>query len=66
MMYIESAVDCTIFKEYVKQLLVPKFRPGQYVIFDNVSFHKSQEICDKNHCTVATTNTVNVATKYLL
>jgi len=46
MMYIESAVNLTIFKEYIRQLLVPKLRPGQYVVFDNVSFHKSQEIAD--------------------
>ena len=46
MMYIESAVNCMIFKEYVKQILVPKLRRGQYVIFDNVSFHKSQEIIE--------------------
>jgi transposase len=46
MMYIESAVNGTIFKEYVKQVLIPKLRRGQYVIFDNVSFHKSQEIIE--------------------
>jgi transposase len=26
--------------------LAPKLQPGQYVIFDNVSFHKSQEIIE--------------------
>lgn len=45
-MYIESAVDCVIFKEYVKEILVPKLQRGQYVIFDNVSFHKSEEVID--------------------
>jgi len=46
MMYIESAVNGKIFKEYIRQFLIPKLRPGQYVVFDNVSFHKSQEIAD--------------------
>lgn len=46
MMYVESAVDGHIFEEYVKQMLVPKLRCGQYVIFDNVSFHKSQKIIE--------------------
>ena len=44
MMYIESAVNCTIFKGYLKKFLIPKLRPGKFVIFDNVSFHKSEEI----------------------
>lgn len=46
MMYIESAINCTIFKGYIMQFLIPKLRRGQYVVFDNVSFHKSQEIVD--------------------
>lgn len=44
MMYVASSVDTTIFKTFAEQLLVPKLRRGQFVIFDNVSFHKSQEI----------------------
>lgn len=46
MMYIESAVNSTIFKGYLEQVLIPKLRRGQYVIFDNVSFHKSQAIIE--------------------
>lgn len=46
MMYIESSVNGSIFKGYIRQFLVPKLRVGQYVIFDNVGFHKSQEIID--------------------
>ena len=46
MMYIASAVNTAIFKTFVAQLLTPKLRRGQFVIFDNVGFHKSQEIID--------------------
>lgn len=46
MMYIESAVNSTIFKGYVERFLCPKLKPGKYVIFDNVGFHKSEEIAD--------------------
>jgi len=44
MMYVSSAVDTLIFKNFTEQLLIPKLNRGQFVIFDNVSFHKSQEI----------------------
>ena len=44
MMYIEAAVNCTIFKGFIKKFLAKKLKPGKYVVFDNVSFHKSQEI----------------------
>lgn len=46
MMYIASAVNGTIFKTYIEKLLIPKLRRGQFVIFDNVSFHKSKELID--------------------
>lgn len=46
MLYTASAVNTTIFKEFLEQLLVPKLKRGQFVILDNVSFHKSQEIID--------------------
>jgi len=44
MMYVASAVNGNIFKEYIEQLLVPKLRRGQFLILDNVSFHKSKEL----------------------
>jgi transposase len=44
MMYIASSVNGSIFKTYIKKLLIPKLRRGQFVIFDNVSFHKSKEL----------------------
>ena len=46
MMYVVSAVDTMIFKTFAKKLLIPKLKRGQFVILDNVSFHKSQEIID--------------------
>jgi transposase len=46
MMYIVSAVNGSIFKTYIKKLLIPKLRRGQFVIFDNVSFHKSKDLID--------------------
>src|SRR3990167_5106253 len=46
MMYIASAVNGSIFKAYIEQLLIPKLRRGQFVIFDNVSFHKSKELIE--------------------
>ena len=46
MMYVASAVDTMIFKTFSKKFLIPKLKRGQFVIFDNVSFHKSQEIID--------------------
>jgi transposase len=46
MMYIASAVNTLIFKTFVSEFLAPKLRRGQFVIFDNVNFHKSQIIID--------------------
>jgi len=44
MMYIASAVNTTIFKTFVTELLISKLKPGQFIILDNVSFHKSPEL----------------------
>jgi transposase len=46
MMYIETAVDTNIFSVFIKKLLLSKLKPGQFVIFDNVKFHKAKEIKD--------------------
>ncbi len=46
MMYIASSVNGSVFKTYIEKLLIPKLRRGQFVIFDNVSFHKSKELID--------------------
>lgn len=53
MMYVASAVNGNIFKAYIEQLLIPKLRRGQFVIFDNVSFHKSKELIELIECTGA-------------
>jgi transposase len=44
MMYVELSVNADIFLGYIEQLLLPKIKPGQYVIMDNASIHKSDEI----------------------
>lgn len=46
MMYIASAVNGNIFKTYIEELLVPKLHRGQFVIFDNVGFHKSKDLIE--------------------
>lgn len=46
MMYVASAVNGNIFKAYIEQLLIPKLRRGQFLILDNVSFHKSKELIE--------------------
>lgn len=37
----EGAVDRKMFDEYIKEILAPKLRPGDIVIMDNLSSHKS-------------------------
>ncbi len=39
----EGAVDRKMFDEYVKSVLAPSLRPGDIVIMDNLSAHKSQD-----------------------
>ena len=38
---VEGAVDRDAFDAFVVQLLVPALRPGQVVVLDNLSVHKS-------------------------
>lgn len=44
MMYIESSVDGDAFVTYIEKFLIPKLRKGNFVILDNVRFHKKAEI----------------------
>jgi transposase len=44
MMYVDLSVNTNIFLNYIEQLLLPKLKSGQYVIMDNASIHKSNEI----------------------
>lgn len=43
-MYIDAAVDGCIFTTFVEKLLLKKLRPGQFVVMDNVEFHKHEII----------------------
>jgi transposase len=38
---IEGATDTEVFRAYIAQVLVPTLRPGDLVIMDNLSPHKS-------------------------
>lgn len=41
-MTIEGATDTEVFHAYVQEVLCPTLRPGDVVILDNLSSHKSQ------------------------
>jgi hypothetical protein len=38
---VRGAVDRLVFEAFVERVLVPTLRPGQIVILDNLSVHKS-------------------------
>jgi transposase len=42
----DGAIDRKIFDEYVEKFLAPNLRPGDIVIADNLSAHKSQKAYD--------------------
>ena len=42
-MAIDGATDKEVFREYVRQVLVPTLRPGDIVVLDNLSAHKDAE-----------------------
>lgn len=41
-MTIEGATDTEVFRAYVREVLCPTLRPGDVVIMDNLSPHKSE------------------------
>ena len=41
-MTIEGATDAEVFRIYVQQILLPALHPGDIVVMDNLSAHKSQ------------------------
>lgn len=41
---IDQPMNSTIFKAYLQQCLVPTLKPGDIVIMDNLSSHKSEEV----------------------
>ena len=42
-MAVDSATDRDVFREYVREVLVPALRPGDIVILDNLSAHDDEE-----------------------
>lgn len=42
-MCFEGTCDTTLFNIWLKKVLIPKLIPGQVLILDNASFHKSSE-----------------------
>lgn len=44
LMVIEGATDAAVFRAYVKHVLLPTLRPGEIVVLDNLSSHKSPEV----------------------
>jgi transposase len=52
---VEGATDRLVFDLYVEQLLAPTLRPGQLVVWDNLSVHKSayaREVVEQCGCEV--------------
>ena len=41
---IEGAMDSMVFRGYVEQMLVPTLHPGDVVVMDNLSAHKTQGV----------------------
>lgn len=53
---IEGAMDRPVFDRFVEQFLIPILRPGQKIIWDNLSVHKSvdaEELIRAAECDVA-------------
>ena len=42
--HTESALNKKIFELYVEKVLAPSLRPGDIVVMDNLSAHKSQKV----------------------
>lgn len=42
-MAIDGATTADVFREYVRQVLLPTLRPGDIVVLDNLSAHKDKE-----------------------
>lgn len=43
-MTLEGAADTWAFEAFVEQVLCPSLRPGQIVVLDNLSIHKSAQV----------------------
>jgi len=47
--------DTTLFNIWIEKFLIPELKPGQVIIMDNASFHKSQktkELLESVGCTI--------------
>ena len=42
-MAIDDATSSEVFREYVRQVLLPTLQPGDIVVLDNLSAHKDKE-----------------------
>lgn len=52
---VTGSVNATAFEAYLEQVLLPHLRPGQVVIMDNLSAHKSErarELIEERGCEV--------------
>lgn len=38
---VEGATDRLVFEGFIEQFLIPRLRPGQVIVWDNLSVHKS-------------------------
>lgn len=54
-MAIEGSTSGVVFREYVRDVLVPTLRSGDIVIFDNLSAHKDSDALDLIHAAGAMT-----------
>ena len=41
---VEGATTREVFETYIEQMLGPALRPGQIVVMDNLSSHKSERV----------------------
>ena len=41
---VDGAVNADVFEAFVAQVLVPRLRPGDIVVMDNLSSHKTAEV----------------------
>lgn len=45
-MVFNGSCNTNLFETWVEQFLIKELKPGQYVVMDNASFHKSQKTKD--------------------
>ena len=45
-MCYNGTCNTAVFNTWIEKILIPELRPGQVIIMDNASFHKSQKTKD--------------------